>query len=77
MNDTMTTKDAAGVLGVHPVTLRKWRCNSEFTVVKGKAALEDCQGLQFYYEHPRKIVYLSESVLRLKKILSRRKGTSK
>lgn len=73
MSETYSTAEAAAELGVHPVTLRKWRFNSEVVAANGQARLEDCQGLQWYYEHPRKIVYYADTVQRLKRILQRRK----
>lgn len=69
MAETLTTKQAAKILGVHPVTMRKWRDKSSDIF----GIMEDCQGLQWHYEHPRKIVYSVESVERLKRILQRRK----
>ena len=67
--ETMTTAEAADALGVHVVTLRKWRSkSSEFFGV-----MEDCQGLTWWYQNPRKIVYCTVGVHRLKRILNRRK----
>jgi len=72
MTDTMTTQEAAEFLGVHVVTLRKWRSkSSEFL---GGTTMEDCQGLTWWYQHPKKIVYDTVSVQRLKRILNRRKN---
>lgn len=73
MAELLTTKQAAEILGVHPVTMRKWRVNSDLVVVNGKAALEDCQGLLHFFENERKVLYWSDSVQRLKRILERRK----
>ena len=76
MAEIYSTAEAAEVLGVHPVTLRKWRAKSEFIgccAVTGHPANEDAQGLQWYYEHQRKIVYYADTVQRLKRILERRK----
>lgn len=72
MTDTMTTQEAAEFLGVHPVTLRKWRMKSEQH--SDLNDYEDCQGLQWWYEHERRIVYNSKCVKKLKRILQRRKG---
>lgn len=75
MNEAaITTKQAAEILGVHVVTMRKWRAMAEVTAINGVAALEDCQGLIFYYETPRRIMYYASSVERLKRILNRRKA---
>jgi uncharacterized protein YjcR len=72
MSGELTTEQAASVLGVHPVTLRKWRKNSEYT---GEFEVyEDCQGLQWWYKHNRKIMYCESSVTKLKKLLNRRKA---
>jgi predicted site-specific integrase-resolvase len=76
MKDTMTTQEAAEFLGVHPVTLRKWRKKSEFIgccAITGIAMSDDCQGLTWWHQHPKKIVYNTSSVQRLKRILNRRK----
>lgn len=75
MIETMTTAGAAGALGAHPVTLRKWRVNSEslHNFGFGDDWMEDQQGLIWRFEHPKKIVYCAKSVNRLKKILNRRK----
>lgn len=74
MNDeAITTAQAAAELGVHVVTLRKWRTNAEITVVNCSAVLEDCQGLTFFYENPRRVMYYASSVQKLKRILNRRK----
>lgn len=73
MNDeAITTAQAALQLGVHIVTLRKWRASAELTVINGAAVLEDCQGLTFFYENPRRIMYYASSVQKLKRILNRR-----
>lgn len=72
--ETMTTAEAAAELGVHVVTLRKWRTNAEITVVNCSAVVEDCQGLTFFYENPRRVMYYANSVQKLKRILNRRKG---
>jgi hypothetical protein len=75
MSSELTTAQAAAVLGVHPVTLRKWRKGSEYT---GEFDVwEDCQGLQWWYRQGRQIMYDEMSVNRLKAILNRRKGTKK
>ena len=75
MSSELTTAQAAAVLGVHPVTLRKWRKNSGYT---GEFDVwEDCQGLQWWYKNDRRIMYDAHYVERLKRILSRRKGTNK
>lgn len=68
MIETMTTAEAADTLGVHPVTLRKWRMKSSEIL----GLMEDCQGLTWWYQHPKKIVYDTVSVQRLKRILNRR-----
>jgi transposase-like protein len=66
----LTTSQAAERLGVHPVTLRKWRKRSEHT---GEFDVyEDCQGLQWWYKHDRKIMYCEGSVNKLKRLLVRR-----
>jgi transposase-like protein len=71
MSGELTTSQAAERLGVHPVTLRKWRKRSEHT---GEFDVyEDCQGLQWRYKHDRKIMYCEGSVNRFKKLLNRRK----
>ena len=72
--EAITTAQAAALLGAHPVTLRKWRVNAEVTVVNGSAVLEDCQGLIFFYETPRRVMYYASSVEKLKRILNRRKN---
>ena len=77
MTDTMTTQEAAEFIGVHPVTLRKWRKKSEFIrycAITGIAMYDDCQGLRWWHHHPKKIVYNKTSVQRLKRILQRRKN---
>ena len=76
MIETMTTQEAAEFLGVHPVTLRKWRKNSEplFKFGFGDGWMEDQQGLTWKVEHPRKIVYCAKSVQWFKNILKRRKA---
>ena len=74
MIETMTTAEAAEELGVHPVTLRKWRVNSEplHKFGFGDGWMEDCQGLTWRFEHPKKIVYCAKGVHWLKKLLQRR-----
>lgn len=72
--EAITTAKAATELGVHVVTLRKWRANAEVAVVNDSAVLEDCQGLTFFYENPRRVMYYASSVQKLKRILNRRKG---
>lgn len=75
--DAITTAQAAAELGVHVVTLRRWRENSEFIgccATKGSQVFEDCQGLTFYYENTRRVMYYASSVQKLKRILNRRKG---
>ncbi len=72
IEEAITTKQAAEILGVHIVTLRKWRMKAELSVVNSCAVMEDCQGLIFYYESPRRIMYYASSVQRLKRILNRR-----
>jgi len=72
--EAITTAQAAAEFGVHAVTLRKWRANAEVTVVNCSAVLEDCQGLTFFYENPRRVMYHASSVQKLKRILNRRKG---
>ena len=71
--EAITTAQAAAELGVHVVTLRKWRANAEVTVSNCSAVLEDCQGLTFFYENPRRVMYYASSVQKLKRILNRRK----
>lgn len=79
--ETMTTAEAAEVLEVHPVTLRKWRSKSE--IKQGidlihesldNLIYEDCEGLIWKYEHSRKITYCAASVQRLKTLIERRKN---
>lgn len=70
--ETMTTAEAAEVLEVHPVTLRKWRSKSCDLF----GVMEDCQGLTWWYQHPRKIVYCTVGVHRLQRILNRRKANN-
>ena len=74
--ETMTTAEAAEVLEVHPVTLRKWRVNSEplHKFGFGDNWMEDQQGLTWRFEHPKKIVYCAKGVQWLKKVLNRRKS---
>lgn len=72
--ETMTTAQAAEELGVHVVTLRKWRLCAEYIVTTGGFVFEDCQGLTFFYENPRRVMYYTSSVQKLKRILNRRKG---
>lgn len=77
MSSELTTAQAAAVLGVHTVTLRKWRAASEFigsSAITGAAISEDCQGLQWWYKNDRCVMYDAHYVERLKRILSRRKG---
>lgn len=74
IEEAITTAQAAAELGVHVVTLRKWRANAEITVLNGFAVLEDSQGLTFFYENPRRVMYYATSVQKLKRILNRRKG---
>lgn len=71
--EAITTAQAAAELGVHVVTLRKWRANAEVTAVNCSEVLEDCQGLTFFYENPRRVMYYASSVQKLKRILNRRK----
>jgi uncharacterized protein YjcR len=73
MSSELTTAQAAAVLGVHPVTLRKWRKRSEFIIEFD--VYEDQAGLQWWYKNDRRIMYDAHYVERLKRILSRRKGT--
>lgn len=76
MTQTMTTAEAAEVLGVHPVTLRKWRVNSEplHKFGFGDSWMEDQQGLTWRFEHPKKIVYCADGVYWLKCRFNRRKN---
>lgn len=69
--ERLTTADAAAFLGVHPVTLRKWRQKSHEIEVN---TFEDCQGLYWYFQHERKIMYYGENVRKLKKLIEKRKG---
>ena len=74
--EAITTAQAAAELGVHVVTLRKWRINNEFIgccATIGNQVFEDCQGLTFFYENPRRVMYYASSVQKLKRILNRRK----
>ena len=73
IEEAITTKQAAEILGVHIVTLRKWRTKADLTVINSCAVMEDCQGLIFYYETPRRVMYYASSVNRFKKLLNRRK----
>lgn len=74
--EKMTTAEAAEALEVHPVTLRKWRVNSEplHNFGFGDDWMEDQQGLTWRFEHPKKIVYCAKGVHWLKKVLNRRKN---
>lgn len=72
MAERLTTKEAAELLGVHPVTMRKWRQKSKYT---GEFEVyEDCQGLLWWPNTVRKFYYDGASVRRLKELLDRRKG---
>ena len=75
MSSELTTAQAAAELGVHPVTLRKWRKNSE--ELAEFDVYEDSQGLQYWYKNSRRIMYDAQYVERLKRILNRRKGKNK
>lgn len=68
--ERLTTADAAALLGVHPITLRKWRQKSHEIEVN---TFEDCQGLYWYFHHERKIMYYGENVRKLKKLIEKRK----
>lgn len=68
--ETLTTTEVAAELGVHPVTLRKWRAKSSEVF----GVMEDCQGLMWWHRHERLVVYCAASVQRLKRILERRKA---
>lgn len=70
-NERLTTAEAAELLGVHPVTLRKWRQKSDEVEVN---TFEDCQGLYWYFQHERKVMYYGECVRKLKKLIERRKN---
>lgn len=79
--EAITTAQAAAELGVHVVTLRKWRSKSE--IKQGMDLIhesldnliyEDCEGLIWKYEHSRKITYCAASVQRLKTLIERRKN---
>ena len=76
MIETMTTAQVAEALEVHPVTLRKWRKNSEpvFTFGFGDGWMEDQQGLTWRFDHARKVVYMTDGVEWFKRILNRRKA---
>ena len=71
MNDSiLTTKQAADILGVHPVTMRKWRQKSAEIEIN---TFEDCQGLYWYFQNERKVMYYGGAVLKLKELFDRRK----
>ena len=72
--EILTTAEAAKLLGVHVVTMRKWREKSEIYQGVDLLIFEDCQGLLWHYQHARKIAYCAASVQRLKRILNRRKS---
>lgn len=71
INERLTTAEAADLLGVHPVTLRKWRQKS---CEVGVNTFEDCQGLYWYFQNERKVMYYGEDVRKLKKLIERRKN---
>ena len=76
MIETMTTAEAAKELGLHPVTLRKWRRWSEQKLaIPDTPWMEDQKGIVWKFDHARKVVYMKDSVHWYKRILSRRKGT--
>lgn len=69
-NKRLTTAEAAATLGVHPVTLRKWRQKSHEVEPN---TFEDCQGLYWYFQHERKVMYYGDDVIRLKNLIEKRK----
>lgn len=69
--ETITTAEAAKEIGVHPVTLRKWRKGSEPVLYDW---MEDQKGLKWKFDHARKIVYMIDSIEWFKCILKRRKN---
>jgi len=73
-SETLTTAEAAKALGVHVVTLRKWREKSGIHQGVDLLIFEDCQGLLWHYQHARKIAYCAASVQRLKTLIERRKN---
>jgi len=74
MIETMTTAEAAKELGVHPVTLRKWRRGSEQKLqIPDSPWMEDLRGLTWRFDHARKVVYMKDSIEWFKCILNRRK----
>lgn len=71
MAERLTTKQAAEILGVHPVTMRKWRENS---ILLEHDIFEDTRGLHWWFWHARQVMYDGSTVRRLKELLDRRKN---